>query len=123
MSRISKYGQFLELVCEMRRLAIFAIGLICLVDFSSCGTTSFAPPPVTPELARTGKGQHGDIAMLHEGRTLFVHRCIECHTLPAFWRYSAEDWPDIVNSMSHRASLRPAERDAIVAYILAVRAQ
>jgi hypothetical protein len=123
MSRISKCGQFLELVCEMRRLAIFAIGLICLVDFSSCGTTSFAPPPVTPELARTGKGQHGDIAMLREGRALFVHRCIECHTLPAFWRYSAEDWPDIVNSMSHRASLRAAERDAIVAYILAVRTQ
>ncbi len=123
MSQISSCAQFLELVSEMKRLAIFGVGLICLVDFSSCGTTSFAPPPVTPELARTGKSQCGDIAILREGRALFVHRCIECHTLPAFWRYSVEDWPDIVNSMSHRANLKPAEREAIVAYILAVRAQ
>ena len=27
------------------------------------------------------------LAMLREGRTLFVHRCIECHTLPVLWRY------------------------------------
>jgi len=59
--------------------------------------------------------------MLREGRRLFVHRCIECHTLPPLWRYGTEDWPEIVNSMSHRASLKPAEREAVIAYILAVR--
>jgi hypothetical protein len=117
---------------EVRKLAIFAAAIICLVDLSSCGTTSFAPPPVTPELARTGahqsatgrtrRGEHTDVATLREGRKLFVSRCIECHTLPPFWHYRTEDWPNIVNSMSHRASLKPAERDAIVAYILAVRA-
>src|SRR5215469_14069217 len=34
---------------------------------------------------------------------------------------TVEDWPSIVNGMSHRASLKPAECDTIVAYILAVR--
>lgn len=67
--------------------------------------------------------QDVDLAKLRQGRTLFVHRCIECHTLPAIWRYSPQDWPGIVNSMSHRASLKPAERDAIIVYILAARAQ
>jgi len=38
------------------------------------------------------------------------------------WRYTTKDWIEIVNSMSHRASLKPAERDAVIAYILAVRA-
>src|SRR5204863_420058 len=33
------------------------------------------------------------------------------------------EWREIVNSMSHRASLKPADRDAIVAYIIAVRSQ
>jgi hypothetical protein len=105
----------------MRKLAIFAVAITCFVDLSSCVTTSFAPPPVTAELARAGTRQHAELATLREGRMLFVHRCIECHTLPPLWRYSTEDWPDIVSSMSHRASLKPAEREAIVAYILAVR--
>jgi hypothetical protein len=64
---------------------------------------------------------HVDAATLREGRSLLVHRCIECHTLPPLWHYAVEDWPNIVNGMSHRASLKPAERDALVAYILAVR--
>jgi hypothetical protein len=66
-------------------------------------------------------GQHPDLATLREGRTLFVHRCIECHSLPVLWHYTTEDWPEIVDSMSHRASLKPPERQAIVVYILAVR--
>ena len=107
----------------MRKLAIFAIAVACLVDLSSCGTTSFAPPPVTPELAQAGKGQHGDIAMLSEGRDLFVHRCIECHTLPAVSSHSAQQWPRLIDEMAGRASLKPAEREAVLAYILAARTQ
>jgi hypothetical protein len=86
----------------------------------SCESTIYVPP-VTSQMATPRKEQHVDLAMLREGRTLFVHRCIECHTLPVLWRYRTEDWPGIVDSMSHRASLKPAEREAIVAYILAVR--
>jgi mono/diheme cytochrome c family protein len=63
-----------------------------------------------------------DASKLERGRKLFVHRCIECHTLPAMWKYSREDWPKIVNDMSHRASLNPEDREAVIAYILAVRA-
>ncbi len=123
MNQISNCGRSLELLCEMSRLAIWIMAITCLVDLSSCGTTSFTPPPVTVELVANGSDLHRDIAMLSEGRALFVHRCIECHTLPAFWRYSTEDWPKIVDSMAHRSNLKPAERDAIVAYILAVRGQ
>jgi len=59
-------------------------------------------------------------------RFLIKRRCstpcaFEYHTLPVVWRYSSKDWPDIVDSMSQRASLKPAEREAIIAYIIAVR--
>jgi len=64
-----------------------------------------------------------DVSTLERGRTLFVHRCIECHTLPTIWKYSREDWPKIVNDMSHRAGLRSADREAVIDYILAVREQ
>ena len=97
------------------------IWLLC-----GCQSDSYAPPPpVTSQMpAASGrKESHADIARLSEGRTLFAHRCIECHTLPAIWHYRSDEWPGIVSSMSHRASLKPAEREAIVAYILAVRSQ
>jgi hypothetical protein len=101
----------------MKKVSIFLV-LTCLL--LGCGLTNYIPS-VTSQMATTRKGQHVDLAILREGRTLFAHRCIECHTLPVLWHYSTQDWPEIVNSMSHRASLKPAEREAIVAYILAVR--
>ena len=73
--------------------------------------------------ASVRKRAYADLAMLDQGRTLFVHRCIEYHTLPPLWHYATDEWPGIVSSMSHRASLKPTEREAIVAYILAVRSQ
>ena len=117
MSPISKCAPFSALVSEMKKVSIFLV-LTCLL--LGCGLTNYIPP-VTSQMATARKGQHVDLAMLREGRTLFAHRCIECHTLPVLWHYSTQDWPEIVNSMSHRASLKPAEREAIVAYILAVR--
>jgi len=101
----------------MKKVSIF-VALACLLP--GCGLTNYIPP-VTSQMASARNGQHTDLAVLREGRTLFVHRCIECHTLPVLWQYSIQDWPEIVNSMSHRASLKPDERKAIVAYILAVR--
>jgi mono/diheme cytochrome c family protein len=72
-------------------------------------------------MAKAGAKPHADLAVLREGRRLFVSRCIECHTLPPYWHYRARDWPEIVDSMAHRASLKKAERDAVVAYLLAAR--
>ena len=90
--------------------------LLVAFVFVSCETANYAPP-----VTSTSRTQAVDLPNLERGRTLFVHRCIECHTLPAIWKYSREDWPKIVNDMSHRASLKPAEREAVIAYILAVR--
>lgn len=95
--------------------------LVAALLLTGCETSNYAPP-VTPAMTRSTSHvtQPADLA---RGRTLFVHRCIECHTLPAVWKYSSDDWPKIVNSMSHRASLKPADREAVIAYILAVRKQ
>jgi len=103
------------------RLQIIVVMLSCLLV--SCEAPTNYIPAITPQMVTAKSGQYADLAMLREGRTLFAHRCIDCHALPALWHYSTDDWPEIVNSMSHRASLKPAERDAIVAYILAVRAK
>jgi mono/diheme cytochrome c family protein len=104
----------------MKRLSILAL-VICLL--ASCELISYTPPVVTSQMASARKGQHADLITLQEGRTLLASHCIECHTLPVVWHYNASDWPEIVDSMSHRANLKPAERDAIIAYILAAHAQ
>jgi hypothetical protein len=101
----------------MKKVSMF---LVLAWLLPSCGLTNYIPP-VTSQMASARNGRHVDLAILREGRTLFVHRCIECHTLPVLWHYRTDDWGGIVNGMSHRASLKPAEREAIVAYILAVR--
>jgi hypothetical protein len=103
----------------MKKISIL---LLLVAHLLACESINYVPP-VTAQMATASKGRHVDLVTLREGRTLLVHRCIECHTLPPLWHYAVEDWPNIVNGMSHRASLKPAERDAIVAYILAVRSQ
>jgi len=91
--------------------------LVAFVFLIGCETSNYAPRVTSTSAAK----RNIDQTTLDRGRNLFVHRCIECHTLPAVWKYSRDDWPKIVNDMSHRASLKPPERDAIVAYILAAR--
>ena len=100
------------------------LSLAAALLFCGCEAAPYyVPPAPTAEMARRQSDADVDPAVLQKGRVLFAHRCIQCHTLPAIWYYRAEDWPLIVNSMAHRASLKPAEREAIVAYILAVRRQ
>ena len=106
----------------MKKVSICFAALICV--FLGCEMTNYVPV-VTPEMASVAR-KHGErvgVNELERGRTLFVHRCIECHTLPPIWKYSREDWPKIVNDMSHRASLKPVDREAVIAYILAARKQ
>lgn len=124
---------------------ILILLLISISQLASCESTNYVPP-VTAKMASANlrrqdvnpsthstdtqgrpslpppRANTTSLAKLREGRTLFVHRCIECHTLPALWHYTPKDWIEIVNDMAHRASLKPAQRDAVIAYILAVRA-
>ena len=105
----------------MRKVKKILILVAVIAGLLACESVNYVPP-VTQQMAAAKKGRRVDVVTLREGRTLLVHRCIECHTLPPLWHYRIEDWPEIVDSMSHRASLKPAERDAIVAYIIALRA-
>jgi hypothetical protein len=108
-----------------------AAALVCLLV--SCESNSYAPM-VTLRMANARAApyvRHAanpsnrriEVEILQEGRSLFVSRCIECHTLPIIWYYRPSDWLGIIDEMAERSSLKPAERDAVVAYILAVRAQ
>jgi cytochrome c5 len=103
----------------MGNICILLIVVTCLF---ACESANYVPP-VTSQMVAANKAGGVTVAALREGRMLFVNRCIECHALPPLWQHNAEDWPNIVDAMSARASLKRPERDALVAYILAVRSQ
>jgi mono/diheme cytochrome c family protein len=104
------------------RSILFTVALFLLGIFG-CQTSSYGPAPVTAELIRAGAARHADEGTLREGRRLFVSRCIECHSLPVVSDYRASAWPHLVDKMADRADLKSSERNAVVAYILAARAQ
>jgi hypothetical protein len=117
MSPIFRSAQSSESVFDMRNW-LFAVLVSLLV---SCSTN--VPPPVTSQMARQHSGGTIAIVQLEKGRLLFASRCIECHTLPTIKGYTDSQWPQLVDAMAPRASLDPAEREALLAYILAARAQ
>jgi len=100
--------------------SIVALGLILV----SCESTERAAPPLTAQMATRARAtQHIELNALERGRSLFVSRCIECHTLPSIAQHSAAAWPGLIDEMAQRASLKPEERQAVLAYILVVREQ
>jgi mono/diheme cytochrome c family protein len=100
-----------------------AIILSVVVLLVSCQSSfNNFPPPVAENMTRTG-GAFATVDKLDHGRRIFASRCIECHVLPPISHYPADRWPKIVNWMGPRASLKPDEREAMLAYILAARKQ
>ena len=94
-----------------------------VVLFVSCQSSfNNVPPPVTANMAKMG-GAVATVERLDHGRRVFASRCIECHVLPPISNYTADRWPRIVNWMGPRASLKPEEREEVIAYILAAHKQ
>jgi len=106
----------------MRCSLVLLIAFVSIALVAGCQTSSsFAPAMVDARVVRAGAVGHADEKTLKAGRDLFTSRCIECHTLPPISRYFASAWPSLVDKMARRADLKPYERNAIVAYIVAVR--
>jgi cytochrome c5 len=95
--------------------------LITLI--AGCESTSSSAPAISPAIVDAAAKRHVGAAQLAEGRTLYTTRCIACHTVPPIAEHSAEQWPRIIYEMAKRSGLSAAERDAVLAFVLAARAQ
>ena len=95
-----------------------SLGVLSAVLLAGCTNTT--PPPVTVQMAKHLPSTV-EMTQLQHGRTLFASRCIECHTLPPVDGHTDSEWPHLVRAMAKRASLKPAEQDALLAYVLAAR--
>ena len=97
--------------------------LVLPLVFLLAGCESTVPPTVTPQMVAQRPKLNLTIVQLEHGRRLFASRCIECHVLPAVNAHHQSEWPCLVDWMAKRASLKPEERDAMVAYLVAARTE
>lgn len=90
---------------------------------SGCQSYLALAPPVSPSFIQAGVLEHADEGTLAQGRVLFLNRCIQCHALPEVSRFYAPRLTAIVAKMSGRANLSPQQHEAVLKYLLTVRAQ
>jgi mono/diheme cytochrome c family protein len=88
-----------------------------------------AVAPVPGELSASGvawaAARWPDVTAksLSAGRVLFVAKCNGCHGYPALGDISEQRWPGILDTMAKKAHLASDERDAVLHYVLASRAE
>jgi cytochrome c1 len=81
-------------------------------------------PPGDEELTAI-KGQFPGITMvkLNEGHELYTNTaCVSCHNAKSIYRRDVAEWKDIIDDMSVRAKLNTSEKEAVYAYVLAMKA-
>ena len=74
---------------------------------------------VAPKVDTLGLLQN--IALLEQGRDIYINRCTKCHNAVRITRYPMKQWQDkILPEMILESRLSPAQSKAVTAYVLAV---
>jgi cytochrome c5 len=104
----------------LKRLVLGLLSVVFLA-VQGCTMGTSAPPAVSPAVVAAGARSHASPDQLSQGRSLFVARCVECHTLPAVSAYSPDRWRKVLSQMAPRANLQPNDKQAVLAYLVAAR--
>jgi hypothetical protein len=107
-------------VADPGRRPLAAATTLAIITLFIVSCANFAPPPtITPALIASARLDHVSAQELTIGRSLFVSRCLECHTLPPVAKYPRNEWPHLVSRMSGRANLTASDQEAITVYLRA----
>lgn len=100
----------------------FGLGLLCFGTLTGCGTDpKVAFPPAQTLVARAGGEDTASLATLDRGRKIYTTSCTECHVARTIANYSVPQWRHYISIMAPRAGLKPEDRAAVEAYVVAVR--
>lgn len=96
-----------------------AAAVLALLVFS-CGPAYIAPP-VTPELVKVARTP---LSQLERGYFVHQTKCAKCHPFENPADYAADELAhEIMPVMARKAKLDPVDEKAVLAYLLAARAQ
>lgn len=59
---------------------------------------------------------------LQEGYTLYTGTCTKCHGVKSIYSRPVTAWPGIIDDMAQKSRLSAAEKDAVLSYVLSVKA-
>src|SRR5437868_15250249 len=99
----------------MRRGVLAA--LLFAGALAGCGST--LPVVTAGDAARSGVA----LDELQRGRSLVGAKCSGCHRTPLPTDHRSSEWPHMLDEMSARANLDPAQRDAIQRYLVTMAAR
>ncbi len=71
------------------------------------------------------QARHSDVTLekLKQGYVLYAYSaCISCHPAQNIYNYDEFKWQMIINDMAYRAKLAPEQKDAVIKYVLAIKA-
>ena len=87
---------------------------LCFVFIGCMDVTKVAPKVDT-------LGLQQNIALLEQGRDIYINRCTKCHNAVRITRYPIKQWQDkILPEMILESRLSPAQSKAVTAYVRAV---
>ena len=87
---------------------------LCFVFIGCMDVTKVAPKVDTLGLLQ-------NIALLEQGRDIYINRCTKCHNAVRITRYPMKQWQDkILPEMILESRLSPAQSKAVTAYVRAV---
>lgn len=106
----------------MFRVALVTVGLL----EAGCYPKVAAPPGALSANAVASASTRWPgvtVSSLSHGRELFLAHCNACHGYPDLAAISDERWPGILEKMARKAGLGAEDRDAVLHFVLAARAE
>ena len=102
----------------LRRVIVGGIVLASVIV--GCETLEQLAPPVDEMIVNTGETDEATLAVLRNGRDLYVTSCARCHRPEWVTAYTHEEWGRILPRMSDQAGLSAEEQTAVREYVTAV---
>ena len=92
--------------------------LAALVTVIGCATINELAPPVGELTLREGQTMGVLPANLERGRTIYITKCVQCHTPEPVTGYSEPQWRKTLPRMSHEAMLTAQETSDVRDYVM-----
>lgn len=115
VSSLASTSKSFRLWCERRGRKLAPLFPLLAFLPAACVNVENAAPSVTRIPAAANP------AVLQHGRDIYLGQCTACHSVQRTSKYSAAEWPHIVDDMGERAKLSAAQEHAVLAYVLAAR--